>query len=145
MLFVRNRNTVQTSKKLSVYCLTTVISFIVVLLMFGLTAVFNFWWLYVILSLLYIGHVFSFFLLVLESNNYKLKYYYSKKKFNNLYNELILNYGVVNRKSKKKIKKISSDYFYQYGTISTSHCRIGLSFVEIYGIITDMKNKGGYL
>lgn len=111
------RNTYRTKKIMLFYCIISIISFM--LGSFGVMAltIFNYWWIYVLTVLLFLLFFFNYFLLVLENNNYNIKYYYDKKGFKKLYEEIIIKYNVKYSKNKRKIRSRAKDYFYQFGEI----------------------------
>lgn len=106
------------------YCVISITCFM--LGFFGLMALdlFKFGWLYVVTVLCFIVFFFTFFLLALENNNYNIKFYYSKKKFKILFNELISQYKIESKKSKRRIKRLVKDYFYQFGKIDVKNSGI---------------------
>lgn len=124
-MFITNRNTYHTRKIMVLYGVSSITCLILGYFGIILISVFKFWWLWVLTILFFLIHVFTFFLLLLENNDYKIKYYFDKKNFKPLYNELIVKYKVEGKKNKKKIKKQARDYFNQYGKIDENANDIG--------------------
>ena len=116
-MLLRFRNTYKTSKIMLLYAIVSIVYCTLFSLGIMLLTIFNYWWIYVISIILFIVFFYTFFLLVLENNGYKVKYYYDRKNFKNLYNELIKKYKIESKKSKRVIKRISLDYFRQFGKI----------------------------
>lgn len=112
------RNTYKTKKIMLVYAIIAILSSLIATITLLFTSIFNYWWMYLIIVLFTMSFFYSFFLLVLQNNNYDIRYYYSKKKFKLLCNDLISKYNLEDIKTIKKIKKVSKDYFYQYGVIN---------------------------
>lgn len=112
------RNTYKTKKIMLLYAFIAILSSLIATITLLFTFIFNYWWMYLIIGIFTISFFYSFFLLVLENNNYDIKNYYSKKKFNMLCDELIDKYNLEDSKNIKIFRKVSKDYFYQYGDIN---------------------------
>lgn len=111
------RNTYKTRRIMLWYAFLSIVSFMLGFLGLMMLTIFRYAWIYVVTILCFLNFFFTFFLLALENNNYKIKYYYSKKKFKELYEEILRKYRIEDNKHKKIIRRFAKDYFYQYGVI----------------------------
>ena len=117
-MLLRFRNTYKTRKIMLLYAILSITSFMLGTFGIMFITIFNYWWIYALSISFFIIFFYAFFLLVLENNGYKIKYYYDRKTFKKLYTELIKKYKIESKKSKRIIKKITLDYFRQYGKIN---------------------------
>lgn len=111
------RNTYKNSKIMLWYCIICILSILIGVNALLISFVFPFWWMYLISVFSFAIFFFSFFLLVLKNNNYKVKNYYNKKNFNRAYVEILSKYNIDSYKDKRDLKRIAKDHFYQYGVI----------------------------
>lgn len=116
-MLLRFRNTYKTRKIMLFYAIISIVSFMLAIFGIMFLTMFNYWWIYVLTTILFLVFFYTSFLLVLENNGYKIKYYYDRKKFEILYNEVINKYKIESKKSKRVIKRIAIDHFRQFGTI----------------------------
>lgn len=137
-MFLTGRNTYKTKKVMLLYCVLCISCLLLFVIGIGASFIHNFWWVYALNVLFILGFFFTFFLLALENNNYNIKHYYSKKKFKTLYNDLIAKYKVENKKSKRRIKRVAKDYFYQFGKLDVMNSEVGTE------IFSDWLNKHTY-
>ena len=99
------------------YGILSIVSFMLGFIGLMMVTIFKYVWLYVLTVLCFLNFFFTFFLLALENNNYKIKYYYSKKRYKKLYEGILDKYKIDDKKHKKIIRRFTKDYFYQYGII----------------------------
>lgn len=137
-MLLTGRNTYKTRRVMLWYCVICLTCLMLFVVGLGASFIHPFWWVHALNVIFILGFFFTFFLLALENNNYNIKYYYSKKKFKTLYNKLILEYNVVSKKSKRRIKRIAKDYFYQFGKIDIMNSEVGTE------IFSDWLNKHTY-
>lgn len=137
-MLLTGRNTYKTRRVMLLYCVLCLSCLMLFVIGLGASFIHPFWWVHGLNIMFVMGFFFTFFLLALENNNYNIRYYYSKKKFKILFNDLLHKYKIDNKKVIRKIKKIAKDYFYQFGTIDIKACGID---VEIFD---DWLNKHTY-
>lgn len=116
-MLLRFRNTYKTRKIMLFYAIISITSFMLAAFGVMFLTIFNYWWIYVLSIAFFLMFFYAFFLLALENNGYKIKYYYDRKNFKKLYEELINKYKIESKKSKRVIKRITIDYFRQFGKI----------------------------
>ena len=116
-LLLTGRNTYKTRRIMLLYCVLSIASFTLGFFGIMMLTIFRYAWIYVVTILCFLNFFFTFFLLALENNNYKIKYYYSKSRFKEEYEGVLSKYKIDDIRHKKNIKRYTKDYFYQYGLI----------------------------
>ncbi len=116
-MLLRFRNTYKTRKIMLFYAIVSIASFMLAAFGVMFLTIFNYWWIYVLSIVFFLVFFYTSFLLILENNGYKIKYYCDRKNFKKLYEALINKYKIESKKSKRVIKRITIDYFRQFGKI----------------------------
>ena len=116
-MLLRFRNTYKTRKIMLFYAIVSIASFMLAAFGVMFLTIFNYCWIYVLSIAFFLVFFYTSFLLILENNGYKIKYYCDRKNFKKLYEELINKYKIESKKSKRVIKRITIDYFRQFGKI----------------------------